>query len=182
MKLSALPSRPIRRVCTGVCVALAIGSPAALAAPSTTSRHTSAQRPSVVRSAVVELINRERTSHGLHKLSLNEHLVRADIAHSTRMERADELTHQARGESALPTRVTRAGYHRWSWLGENIGYGSSLTLAGALGIVRAWYYEKPPNDGHRANLLNRHYRNLGVGVVLDRHDHRLWLTVDFGRH
>jgi uncharacterized protein YkwD len=42
------------------------------------------------------------------------------------------------------------------------------------------YNETPPNDGHRLNILNTHYRNVGVDVYFDKVHHKLWLTTDFG--
>jgi uncharacterized protein YkwD len=42
------------------------------------------------------------------------------------------------------------------------------------------YYEKAPNDGHRRNILNPAYRDVGISVVQDFVHHRIWLTVDFG--
>ena len=45
--------------------------------------------------------------------------------------------------------------------------------------MHLWYHEKPPNDGHRLNILAPFFRNVGVGIVFKHH--RLWLTADFGR-
>jgi uncharacterized protein YkwD len=42
------------------------------------------------------------------------------------------------------------------------------------------YREKPPNDGHRRNILNHGFRNVGVDIYVDAAHHKLWLTTDFG--
>jgi hypothetical protein len=60
-------------------------------------------------------------------------------------------------------RIKRTGYIRddrpWR-VGENLAWGTgALATPGA--IVRAWMN----SPGHRENILNAHYREIGVGVV-----------------
>src|SRR6185295_2218657 len=61
--------------------------------------------------------------------------------------------------SPQPTMQTRAatiGYE-WRALGENIAYGYS----DAASVVNAWMN----SAGHRANILNPMYTEMGAGVV-----------------
>ncbi|HEV3002144.1 MAG TPA: CAP domain-containing protein, partial [Solirubrobacteraceae bacterium] len=47
----------------------------------------------------------------------------------------------------------------WS-VGENIAWGSG-TLSSPAGIVAAWM----ASPGHKENLLNPTYREIGIGIV-----------------
>ena len=61
-------------------------------------------------------------------------------------------------------RILRARYVRedQGWmLGENLAWGTG-SLATPRGAVESWM----DSPGHRANLLKRGYRDVGVGVVL----------------
>jgi uncharacterized protein YkwD len=40
------------------------------------------------------------------------------------------------------------------------------------------FNEKPPNDGHRQNLLSKTFTHIGIDVVRDSHG-TVWLTQDF---
>ena len=44
------------------------------------------------------------------------------------------------------------------------------------------YNEVAPYDGHRLNILNRHYRDVGIDIYMDAAHHKMWLTQDFGLH
>ena len=51
------------------------------------------------------------------------------------------------------------GFRSWE-VGENIFYQSPTTIAAAL-VVRSWL----ASPGHRANMLARGWRDIGVGAV-----------------
>jgi uncharacterized protein YkwD len=84
----------------------------------------------------------------------------------------------------LVDRVRSVGYvkARTSWtVGENIAWGSG-TLASAGALVDAWM-KSPP---HRANILQRSYREVGVGLVMGAptpgvSGQAVTATTDFGR-
>ena len=65
-------------------------------------------------------------------------------------------------------------------LGEDIGWGT-YELATPAAIVRAWM-ESPP---HRSIILNRRFREIGVGVAIgtptDRTEAGAVYTIDVGR-
>ena len=147
------------------------------AATSSASASTPTERS--IAKAVTKLLNTERHAHHLKALSSNTHLVSSARSHNLAMSRTNTMSHQVRGESALGRRVDRAGYH-WTWDGENIGYNSRMTKAGVLALQKAMYNEHAPNNGHRLNILSKHFRHVGVSVYLDRKHHKVWLTVDFG--
>ena len=39
---------------------------------------------------------------------------------------------------------------------------------GSWQLESIMYNEKPPNNGHRLNILSTHYRNIGVDVYMDK--------------
>ena len=116
----------------------------------------------VVRSAVLCLHNAERARYGLPKLSESPRLRRAAARHSSHMVDAHFFGHTSPGGTTMTDRIRRAGYTNgargWS-IGENIAWGSGR-LSTAAQIHRSWM--KSP--GHRANILQRSFREIGIGI------------------
>ena len=79
------------------------------------------------------------------------------------------------GESAI-TVASSVGYVHLS-LGENLALGS---YAGDVGVVDAWM----ASPGHRANILDAHYTQIGVAVREGMFQgQETWIAVqEFGRH
>jgi uncharacterized protein YkwD len=120
----------------------------------------------LVRSATLCLINRERVAHGERPLRPNKRLRRAAQAHSQSMAFGDYFEHDGGGGPGGGTPLARmrgAGYisssHDGFEVGENIAWGT-LYLATPRAIVAAWM----ASAGHRANILDPHYRETGIGV------------------
>lgn len=126
-------------------------------------------------------INSERRAHHLVLVHYNRSLGLSARRHDTSMSMANSMSHQLPGEAFFATRMTAAGY-RWDWAGENIAWNSRMNTAGVIQLEKMMYNEKPWNDGHRVNILNRHFRNVGIDVYLDYKHHRVWVTTDFGSH
>ena len=57
--------------------------------------------------------------------------------------------------------------------GQNIAQGQTSVQQ----VFSAWYNESPPNDGHRLNILNRDFTQMGVGWTQGTN---MW-TQNFGR-
>ena len=129
---------------------------------------------------ILRQINQERALHGLRPLHMASELRLSSRRHNVTMARFNEMSHQLPGEPVFTTRIANAGYD-WIWAGENIAWNSEMTLSGVTLLERLMYNEKPPNDDHRLNILSTHYRNVGVDVYMDRDNHKVWLTTDFGR-
>jgi len=115
-----------------------------------------------VRAAVLCLTNQERARHGLSALRENPRLRRAADQHSEHMVDARFFDHTSPGGGTMLDRIRRTGYtggaRAWS-LGENIAWGSGR-LATAAQIHRGWMR----SAGHRANILQRSFREIGIGV------------------
>jgi uncharacterized protein YkwD len=129
--------------------------------------------------SVLRQLNAERRAHGRKALTMNSALVRSAHRHNLTMAAHDQMSHQRPGELFYAQRIERAGY-RYLNAGENIGWNSLQTVHGALQLETMMYNERPPNDGHRQNILSPDYVNVGIDVYFDRVNHKLWLTEDFG--
>jgi uncharacterized protein YkwD len=133
-------------------------------------------------SQVLAHINAARADEGLGALTLDSQLSQASAKHNQLMINGCGLSHQCDGESGLGDRFTAEGV-KWSSAGENIGFGSSGSsnaeiAKAANGLTDSMLAEKPPNDGHRKNLLNTGFKRIGLSVVRDGKG-VTWMTQDF---
>ena len=116
-----------------------------------------------VKRATLCLLNRERKRRGMRSLRDNSRLHQAARAHSADMVANNYFSHVSANGTDLVGRLARADYIRssgsWS-VGENIAYGTGR-LSTARVIAGAWMR----SPGHRANILNRGFRDIGVGIV-----------------
>jgi uncharacterized protein YkwD len=131
---------------------------------------------------VLAHINAARSAEGLARLTLSAKLSKASTLHTQLMTGACGLSHRCSGEADLGDRFTKQGV-RWSSAGENIGYGSAGSSNAAIvraanGLTDSMLAEKPPNDGHRKNLLNKSFTTIGLSIVRDSGG-RVWMTQDF---
>ncbi len=116
----------------------------------------------LVRDAVLCLHNRERARHGLPRLRENPKLRGAAERHTSNMVSARFFDHTSPSGATMVDRIRRTGYtkHARAWaLGENIAWGTG-GLATAAEIHRSWMR----SSGHRANILQRSFREIGIGI------------------
>lgn len=111
--------------------------------------------------SMASLINKARTSRGRSALRFNESLSNYARKHSAAMASKNRLYHNDDLANWL---------RNWNWniLGENVGVGPSISR------LHTAFMNSP---SHRANILDRRFRNVGVGVVSK--NGRLWVTVIF---
>jgi uncharacterized protein YkwD len=146
----------------------AVAAPAAQAAPSSAacaSAHVFPSPEAIQRARAVTLclINRERAARGLRRLRPNSRLGVAATRHSRDMVRRAYFSHDTAGGGSFVRRVLSARYvsRRAAWsLGENIAWGAGR-LASPAATVDAWMR----SPGHRANILSRSFREIGVGIA-----------------
>ncbi len=120
--------------------------------------------------AVFMIVNQERAKvAGCKPLTVDSRLTLAARRHSADMAARGYFDHTTPEGVAFATRITRAGY-RWSTAGENIAKGQQT----AASVMRAWMN----SPGHRANILNCKYRNIGVGLAYSPRREPVW-TQDF---
>jgi uncharacterized protein YkwD len=128
------------------------------------SRTPSGATATRARAVVVCLINRERAARGLAALRDHPRLRAAAGSYARLMVADDFFAHVSPDGSTLRTRAASAGYmHAQSFaLGEDIAAGSG-TLGAPKAIVAAWM----ASAGHRRNVLDSGFRDVGVGVAVD---------------
>jgi uncharacterized protein YkwD len=133
------------------------------------------------RHAVRCLLNEARVRRGLPRLRGNPRLARAATRHAEQMVSRGFFGHDGPRGDTLQRRARTAGYLRragaWA-LAENIAWGTRRSSS-PRAIVRAWI----ASPGHRANLLSRVYRDVGVGVAMGSPfgGPGATYTTDFGR-
>lgn len=115
---------------------------------------------------VVALVNEERTKAGLLPLE------KSDEVSSAAAVRAQELpssfSHTRPDGSAYRTVLEQIGI-RYRSCGENVAYGYSTPEA----VMSAWM----GSEGHRDNILNEGYTNIGVGYFVDSSGLGYWTQI-----
>ncbi|MFF5470894.1 sigma-70 family RNA polymerase sigma factor [Streptomyces achromogenes] len=104
---------------------------------------------------VVALVNKERAAAGCGPVTEDPLLERAAQGHSDDMAARGFFDHTNPDGAGPGERVTAAGY-RWSTYGENIARGQQTPQA----VMDSWMH----SPGHRANILNCSFKDIGVGV------------------
>ncbi|MFJ9928233.1 CAP domain-containing protein [Streptomyces misionensis] len=163
---SAHRTAAVQPVKTAVATAAAVAPTPADPAPATpapsaptasaTAPSTAAGTASGVTARIVQLVNSERAQAGCQPLTLNPQLTEAAQQHSADMAAHQNMSHTGSDGSDPGTRITRAGY-TWSAYGENVAYG----YATADEVMAGWMN----SPGHRANILNCGFREIGVGLA-----------------
>ncbi|MFB9446593.1 CAP domain-containing protein [Dactylosporangium vinaceum] len=118
---------------------------------------------------VVALTNTMRARSGCGPVSSSPRLSWAAWQHSRDMAGRGYFSHGSPGGGSPGSRVRAAGYS-WSAYGENIAWGQRDARA----VMNAWMN----SPGHRANILNCRFRNVGVAVAYDYRGVPYW-TQDF---
>ncbi|MEV4940759.1 CAP domain-containing protein [Streptomyces zaomyceticus] len=118
---------------------------------------------------VVTLANAEREKAGCGRLRSESHLRAAAQKHADDMSARDYYEHDSPEGHDAGDRMSGAGY-AWSTWGENIHRGPR-TPARAM----ADWMNSP---GHRANILNCSFEDIGVGVTLTSNGP--WWVQNFG--
>jgi uncharacterized protein YkwD len=139
-----------------------------------------------VASAVVCLLNVERRDAGLPSLTASTHLARSADFHSRDMVSRHFFAHVGRGRPSVAARIRAFGYFDGVSSGlyaENIGVAPQGNSSAAV-LVEAWMN----NPTHRASILDKRLRDVGVGLVLAPRDPVFYsdfrssvYTTDFGR-
>lgn len=118
---------------------------------------------SLVRTAVLCLINTERAKHGEEPLRPNRRLEAAAESHGREMIAADYFDHVSPSGVTPVDRVREAGYIPNSEVGyvvgENLAWGT-LSLSTPEAIVDAWL----ASPEHLANILEAKYQDTGIDV------------------
>jgi uncharacterized protein YkwD len=120
---------------------------------------------------LVSAHNYQRKQHDISPLVLDTLLARAAQDHAEECARRGVLSHEGRDGSSPAARARRAGY-RSGYVGENIAMGYPSVNS----VVTGWM----KSAGHRQNILNTHYGDVGFGYA-EGSDGPYWVAL-FGGH
>jgi uncharacterized protein YkwD len=151
-----------RTVAPALVVAALVSAVAAPAGARTDTPSSTARAMRTLETQVLADVNQARAAHGLAPLRLSTKLSAAAAQHSREMGSHGYFSHSSANGEVFWRRVQRyygAGhYHYWS-VGENLLWQSpDIDAAGALNL---WMH----SPEHRANLLNRQWREIGLAAV-----------------
>ncbi|WP_201838981.1 CAP domain-containing protein [Microvirga zambiensis] len=114
---------------------------------------------------MLELVNRERAKTGAQPLVFNGDLNDSADGHSSWMIATDTFAHIGSGGSSPTDRMRAAGYDfLGSWLSaENIAWASTRAPTGYQDEVQLLHRNLMNSAGHKANILNSAFREIGIG-------------------
>jgi len=134
---------------------------------------------------VLDLVNSERAAAtpACAPLTMNEKLIVAAQGHTQDMALYDffDHTNPDPARATIGMRATAAGYS-WSMIGENIAAGHTTPAEVMVGWMNS--------SGHRANILNCSFTEIGIGYYYQADDQPLpgnswpyyhYWTQDFGK-
>lgn len=131
--------------------------------------YSSAYKTSLTKARqVLKLVNRERRKRGLPALTLTTKLNRA--AYRRSKELTKKFTHTRPNGDECFTVFTQYRV-RYSYCGENIAAGMTTPKA----VVGGWMN----SPGHRANILNRNYRHMGIGFAASNGKYHYYWAQEF---
>jgi hypothetical protein len=110
-------------------------------------------------SSILSAVNSSRANAGRRPLSLRSDLSAVAYRWSQHMAATGTLAHN-------PNLTAQVSH--WRWVGENVGYGPDWRS------VETAFMNSP---GHRSNILDRDYSQIGIGVVVK--NGRVWVTQVF---
>ncbi len=102
---------------------------------------------------VIRLVNSERTKRGLNKLAVNSRLSAAAQKRAGETER--KLSHTRPDGTSFSTVLTEYKI-KYTVTGENIAYNYYTADEAMEGLM--------DSKGHRDNILNKRFKNIGVGL------------------
>ena len=126
-----------------------------------TPAHAKCYRPSRSERAFVRKMNAARADEGKSRLRLDPEMSKVSKVHTRAMARKESLYHTS--SAVLAKRVTN-----WVLLGENVGVG---------GTVSSLHQAFMNSAAHRANIMLKQFKYVGVGVK--KTEDRMWVTVTF---
>ena len=119
---------------------------------------------------VLALVNSERAKAGCAALKANATLNRVAGAHSKDMAVQGYFSHTSQDGRSPFDRMKQAGY-QGSMMAENIAAGQATAAA----VMNAWMN----SSGHRQNILNCGYKEIGIGLHRGGSMRTYW-TQNFG--
>ena len=148
--------------------------------PSTTPQQkpesTPEQKPSTDFSSyqqqVLDLVNAERTKRGISALTLDSNLSSVATKKSQDMVNKNYFDHTSPTYGSPFDMMKQFGIS-YRTAGENIAKGQKTPQE----VVTAWMN----SEGHRKNILNPNFTNLGIGIAKDSKGTTYWTQMFIGK-
>lgn len=105
--------------------------------------------------AMIDLVNKERTSRGLNTLIFDSRLRDVGRLHSEDMLKRGYFSHYSPEGETVADGAEKFGVE-YLVIGENLAYAPNLELA-HRGLMNS--------EGHRANILSPEFNKIGIGVI-----------------
>ena len=123
-------------------------------------------------SQVAALVNQERAKEGLPGLQLDSYI--SEVARIKAQDLRDRryFNHQSPTYGS-PFEMMETFGINYSYAGENIAKGQKSPQV----VMDGWM----GSPGHKDNILNKHYKEIGVGFVKDTGDTTYWVQLFVAR-
>lgn len=146
------------------------GVPVLLPAPGGTGSPAPAGGSAAVAAEVVERTNAERARAGLRPLAAESRLMEAARIHAEQMAAHQQLSHTVSGARypTMQSRLQAVGY-RYSVAAENVAWNQP----GAREVMVTWMN----SSGHRANLLDAGFTEMGAAMARSARGEPYWIQV-----
>ncbi|HET9343744.1 MAG TPA: CAP domain-containing protein [Candidatus Eremiobacteraceae bacterium] len=135
-----------------------------------------------IRAQLIALLDEHRNAQGVGPLGIDPRAQAAAQAHALDMARDGVLRHvDPDGRTPFDRYHAQGGHSRF--YAENVAwYGladaSRAALASAISKLDSQMMaERPPDDGHRANIVSPIYDSVGIGIAVGPNG--IYLTEDF---
>lgn len=114
---------------------------------------------------VLDLVNEERAAAGLSALTLSDDLTYAATLKSKDMVKNNYFSHTSPTYGSPFDLISSLGI-KYSYAGENIAMGYQTPAV----VMNAWMN----SSGHKANILNANYTQMGLGYVVNSSGQPYW--------
>ncbi len=108
-----------------------------------------------------KILNEIRAENGLSPLNWSEDMAKVARLHSGNMAKFKFFSHQGQDGMMVSDRADSLGITNWSAMGENIAYNR-----GYDNPVEFAYEKWMLSPGHRDNILNKLWKDGGIGVAI----------------
>jgi uncharacterized protein YkwD len=157
-------------------VLVAVAAVSALAVVPAASGATATQQEISGQTELLVKMNAARREHGLAPLKLSKVLAKPARSHSSYLARTGKLDHDGADGKPFYVRLYKAGFSKRKAVGENLGMSSGCETDLAQTMVDMWL----DSPGHRANLLSKRFKVVGLAVVAASDCSNTVYTTDFG--
>jgi uncharacterized protein YkwD len=148
----------------------------AVAALTSSGAHAREHDPELVQK-IVDLTNAQRRANGLPELRVSGYLAQSAQSHADDQARRNYFAHDTPEGVTPRDRMLAVGYDPQTFVGENIYYyyGDQVGIQPEAAVN--WWMNSP---GHRANILDPRYTEIGVGLAITTADGKYIYVQNFG--